>query len=64
MARTFLANPEKYKKSLLEWATKMLGPNPPPPNRRYLMPGSKRSELIRKHRPAQYEMLTGIKNTE
>ena len=64
MARTFLASPEKYKKPVLEWAEKMLGPNPPPPNRRYLVPGSKRSELIRKYRPAQYEMLTGVKDIE
>ena len=56
-ARTYLAKPEKYKKSLSEWAEKMLGPSPPPPNRRYLVPGSKRSELIRKYRPAEYEML-------
>ena len=56
-ARTYLAKPEKYKGPQVEWAKKMVGPNPPPPNRRYLQPGSKRSELIRKYRPAEYEML-------
>ena len=56
-ARTYLASPEKYRPSVLEWSEAMLGPNPPPPNRRYLMPGSERSETIRKYRPKQYAAL-------
>ncbi len=58
-ARTYLASPEKYKASVLEWSEAMLGPNPPPPNRRYLIPGSERAELIAKYRPEKYAALIG-----
>ena len=59
MARTLLGSPEKYEQSQLDWAEAMLGPNPPPPNRRYLVPGSKRARVIAKYRPEQYAALIG-----
>lgn len=57
-ARAYLASPEKYKASVLEWSEAMLSDDPPPPNRRYLIPGSARAEAIRKYRPEQYAALT------
>ncbi len=59
MALTLLASPEKYKQSQLDWAEAILGPDPPPPNRRFLIPGSKRAQMIAKYRPEQYAALTG-----
>jgi hypothetical protein len=58
MARTYLANSEKYPRQQ-EWAKAMLGPNPPPRNRRWVRPGSARAEAIRKHRPELYAELVG-----
>jgi hypothetical protein len=58
-ARSYLASPEKYEASVLEWSKAMLSDNPPPPNRRFLIPGSARSEIIRKYRPEQYAALVG-----
>lgn len=34
-AESILRYPEKHKPSRIDWANRMLGPNPPPPNRRY-----------------------------
>ena len=55
MARTFLAKPGAYKPSAVVWAKKMLEDNPPPRNRHYFTPGSKRSAIARKYRPELFE---------
>ena len=58
LARSILAHPDRHPALNLEWAEAMLEPDPPPPNRRYFRPGSKRSELIRKYRPEAYAAIT------
>lgn len=39
-AKSILRRPERYKDSQVEWAKRMLSDNAPPPNRRYVIPGS------------------------
>lgn len=56
-AKVYLAKPEKYSEVNLEWARRMLGSNPPPRNRTYLVPGSERAEIIKKYRPELYDEL-------
>jgi hypothetical protein len=57
MAQTYLNNPDRYSDVNVEWAKRMLGPNPPEKNRTFLVPGSKRAELIKKYRPEAYAKL-------
>jgi hypothetical protein len=56
-ARVYLANPDKYAGAPIEWAGRMVSDNPPPRNRTYLVPGSKRAAVIRKYRPELYDEL-------
>jgi hypothetical protein len=39
-ARMYLAHPEQYAPSKLRWAERMMSDNPPPPNRRFVVPNS------------------------
>jgi hypothetical protein len=57
MAKVILRSPDKYPEVKLNWARRMLGPNPPERNRVYLVPGSKRAEVIKKYRPEAYAEL-------
>lgn len=45
LARMYLANPEKYSRHV-EWATLVLSDNPPPPNRRFVVPGSRAAAVL------------------
>lgn len=58
LAKTILNKPGAYKPAQIKWAKAMLSDDPPPPNRRFLIPGSKRAELIKKYRPEAYAELT------
>lgn len=40
------------------WARLVLSDSPPPANRRFLVPGSKRAQIIAAHRPEAYKELT------
>lgn len=47
-ARSILRHAENRKPSEVEWAKRMLSDNPPPPNRRYALKGSRASEAVRR----------------
>lgn len=57
MAKSYLKNPDRYSPSIIEWSHQMLGPNPPERNRTFLVPGSRRAEVIKKYRPEAYAEL-------
>lgn len=59
MAKTYLDKPERYSESNLDWARRVMSGEVTEGNRRYLIPGSKSAEYIRKYRPEVYEELLG-----
>lgn len=46
-ARTYLRNPSAYNPSQVRWAKKMLSDSPPEPNRRYQVPDSTTTQILK-----------------
>ncbi len=55
----YILKSESADRVAKDWANAVLSDSPPPRNRRYIRPGSKRSRIIATHRPEAYRELIG-----